>query len=306
MCDDRLVWREGASTEHAIEYRRLTTLRVDARRSGAAYLVAVDLEHRQWEMRLRDEDVARVQTTLDIVDTHLAAAALPPAVMRPLPRVLALIAVALAAPIGQLAVVLIGALAVAWPSQPVIAATSLASLGGFLLAWRDHGLWLNDSLRWTAPALLVCGIALAAVAFANRREQLPPQASRFAGLLAGLVLVAGVAGAVVGGDALDLHNAARTWSWVSVPVLALAGAMALEKRRALRHASATLALAAFFFTYLGSLSFLNRFVADPFLAPAPAVAVTTVSPVPVAEVSLPFEVSSLRLSPTGRFIAVGF
>jgi Zn-dependent protease with chaperone function len=303
--DDRLVWREGAFTEHAIEYRRLTMLRVDARRSGAAHLVAVDLEHRQWEMRLRSEDVARVQTTLDIVDTYLAAAALPPVVMRPLPRVLALIAVTLAAPIGQLAVVLIGAMAVAWPSQPVIAATSLASLGGFLLAWRDHGLWLNDSLRWMAPALLVCGIALAAVAVANRREQLPTQASRFAGLLAGLVLVAGVAGAVLGGDALDLHNAARTWSWVSVPVLALAGAMALERRRALRRASAMLALAVFFFTYLGSLSFLNRFVGDPFLAPAPVVAVTTVSPLPLAEVSLPFEVSSLRLSPAGRFIAVG-
>jgi hypothetical protein len=127
--DDRLVWREGAFTEHAIEYRRLTMLRVDARRSGAAHLVAVDLEHRQWEMRLRSEDIARVQTTLDIVDTCLAAAALPPAVMRPLPRVLALIAVTLAAPIGQLAVVLMGAMAVAWPSQPVIAATSLRIVG---------------------------------------------------------------------------------------------------------------------------------------------------------------------------------
>jgi hypothetical protein len=33
--------------------------------------------------------------------------------------------------------------------------------------------------------------------------------------------------------------------------------------------------------------------------------VTTVSPVPQAEVALPFEVSSLRLSPEGRYIAVG-
>jgi len=33
--------------------------------------------------------------------------------------------------------------------------------------------------------------------------------------------------------------------------------------------------------------------------------VTTVSPAPLAEVSLPFEVSSLRVSPSGRYIAVG-
>jgi Zn-dependent protease with chaperone function len=303
--DKRLVWREGGSTEHAIEYRRLTMLRVDARRSGAAYLVAIDLEHRRWEMVLHGEDVARVQGTLDIVDTQLAAAAPPPAVVRPLPRVLALIALTLAAPLGQLAVVLIGALAVAWPSQPMVAATSLASVGGVVLAWRREGLWLNDNLHWTALALLVCGIGLAAVAVANKREQLPPQIARFTGLLAGLVLVTCGVAAVVTGDTLDLHHAARAWSWVSVLVLALAGAMALERRQALRRLSVALALAAFAFTYLGSLSFLNRFVSDPFLAPARALAVTTVTPTPVAEVALPFEALSLYLSPAGRYIAVG-
>jgi Zn-dependent protease with chaperone function len=303
--DDRLVWREGASTAHAIDYQRLTMLRVDARRSGAAYLVAADLEHRRWEMLLRDEDVARLQVTLDIVDTRLAAAAPPPAVTRHVPRVLALIAVTLAAPIGQLVVVVIGAVAAVWPSQPVIAATSMASLGGFLLAWRDQGLWLNGILHWKALSLLAGAIALAAVAVANRSEQLPPQASRFAGLLAGLVLVTCGAAAVAGGDALDLHHAAHVWSWVSVLMFALAGAVALEKRRVLRHASAALALAACLFVYLGSTAFLVRFASDPFVAPAPAVVVTTVSPSPQTEVALPFEVSSLRLSPEGRYMAVG-
>jgi Zn-dependent protease with chaperone function len=303
--DDRLVWREGARTEHSIDYGGLTMLRVDARRSGAAYLVAVDVEHRRWEMLLRGEDVARVQVTLDIVDTRLAAATPPPAVMRPLPRVLALIALTLAAPLGQLAVVLIGALAAAWPSQPVIAAMSLASLGGFLLAWQNHGLWLNDDPHWMALALLACAIALAAVAFANRREQLPPQVSKFAGLLAALILVACGAAAIISGDTLDLHHAARSWSWVSVLVLAHAGAMALESRRGLRQASTSLALAGLVFIYLGSTSFLERFVKDPFVAPAPAVVVTTASPAPLAEVSLPFEVVSLRLAPAGRFVAVG-
>jgi Zn-dependent protease with chaperone function len=303
--DDRLVWREGARTEHSIDYGRLAMLRVDARRSGAAYLVAVDVEHRRWEMLLRGEDVARVQVTLDIVDTRLATATPPPAVMRPLPRVLALIALTLAAPLGQLAVVLIGALAAAWPSQPVIAAMSLASLGGFVLTWQKQGLWLNDDPHWMALALLACAIALAAVAFANRREQLAPQVSKFAGLLAALILVTCGAAAIISGDSLDLHHAARTWSWVSVLVLAHAGAMALERRRWLREASVALALAGLVFIYFGSMSFLERFVKDPFVAPARAVVVKVVSPAPSTEVSVPFEVVSLRLSSAGRFLAAG-
>jgi Zn-dependent protease with chaperone function len=305
FADDRLVWREGARTEHSIDYGRLTMLRVDARRSGAAYLVAIDVEHRRWEMLLRAEDVARVQVTLDIVDTQLAAATPPPAVMRPLPRVLALIALTLAAPLGQLVVVLVGALAAAWPSQPVIAAISLTSLGGFLLAWQKQGLWLNDDPHWMALALLMCAIALAAVAFANRREQMPPQVSRFAGLLAALILVSGFATVFVSGDALDLHQGARTWSWTSLLVLAHAGAMALERRRWLREASVALAVAGLAFVYLGSTSFLERFVRDPFVAPARAVVVRVVSPAPTAEVSVPFEAASLRLSSSGRFFAVG-
>jgi Zn-dependent protease with chaperone function len=301
--NERLIWREGASTEHAMDYGRLTTLRVDARRSGAACLVAVDVEHRRWEMLLRDEDVARLQVTLDIVDTHLAAAAPPPAVVRHLPRVLALLTLTLAMPLGQLAVVLIGAAAVAWPSQPVIAATGVASLGGFLLAWRDQGLWLNGRPHWTACALLASGLALAAVAVANRREQLAPQVSRFAGLVAGLILVA-CGAAAVAADPLDLHHAAYTWSWVAVLMFALSGTVALETRRALRYASVALALAGLSFVYLGSTGFLDRFVTDPFVAPARAAAVTTVTPSVLTEVSLPFEVSSLRLSPAGRYIAV--
>jgi hypothetical protein len=303
--DDRLVWREGALTEHAIDYRRLTMLRVDPRRSDAAYLVAFDSAHRRWEIPLRREDVARLQATLDIVDTRLATAAPPLGVMRPLPRLLALLTLILAAPIGQLAVVVIGAVAAAWPSQPAVAAASLASLGGFVLAWRDHGLRFLVSQHGMPLGLFACGVLLAVVAVVNKREQLSPQVSRFAGLLAALILVVCGAAAVVDGDAFDLHHVAQGWSWMSVLMLALAGSIALERQRAIRYTSAALAIAALLVTYVGSGSFLDRFVSDPFLAPAPAVVMKTVSPAPLAEMSIPFEVSSLRLSPEGRYIAVG-
>src|SRR5262249_6605887 len=92
--------------------------------------------------------------------------------------------------------------------------------------------------------------------------------------------------------------------WASVLMLAFAGAVALERRRGLQYASAALALTGLLFVYFGSTAFLNRFVTDPFIAPARAVALTSVSPAALAEVSLPFEVSSLRLSPAGRYMAV--
>src|SRR5262249_7360109 len=159
-------------------------------------------------------------------------------------------------------------------------------------AWQKQGLWVNDDLHWTAFALLVCAIALGAVAFANRREQLAPQVSKFAGLLAALILVTSGAVAIISGDFLDLHHAARTWSWESVLVLAHAGAMALERRRWLREASVALGVAGLVFIYLGSMSFLERFVKDPFVARAPGIVVKTVSPPSLAEASVPFEVST--------------
>jgi Zn-dependent protease with chaperone function len=303
--DDRLLWREGPSTEYSIDYRWLTMLRVDARGAGAAHLVAVDAEHRRWDMLLRREDVARVQATLDIVDTRLAAAAPPPRVMRPLPRVLALMALTLAATNHQLAVAIVGALTVAWPLTPVTAAMALASLGGTVLNWRDHGLWMNDSQHWTALALLACGVGLAAVTVANRQERMPPLVSKLSEVLASLFLATCAAVVFAGGDAIDLHRVAHGWPSASILVLALAGALSVEKRRPHRYASAALALAGLASVYLGSPGFLDRFVTDPFIAPAPAITAHTISPVPFAEMSVPFEVSSLRVSPTGRTIAVG-
>jgi hypothetical protein len=56
--------------------------------------------------------------------------------------------------------------------------------------------------------------------------------------------------------------------------------------------------------FLGSTTFLDRFVKDPFLAPAGAVTVRTVAGASLADVPVPFEVAELWLSPAGRYLAL--
>jgi hypothetical protein len=57
--------------------------------------------------------------------------------------------------------------------------------------------------------------------------------------------------------------------------------------------------------FLGSTTFLGRFVDDPFLAPADPIAVATLSRFsPVATFTVPFEATQLWLSPTGRYVAL--
>ena len=55
--------------------------------------------------------------------------------------------------------------------------------------------------------------------------------------------------------------------------------------------------------FLGSTTFLGRFVDDPFLAPSEPITVTTLLS-PVATFTVPFEATQLWLSPTGRYVAL--
>jgi len=302
--DNRLVWSESETTHHTIGYGQLTMLRVDARPSGATRLLAVDSGGRRWEIALQPADVARAQATLDIVDTRLAAAAAPPVISASASRALALIAVLFALAIGQLPVSLVAAMAFAWPALSLTAAAGAASVGGAALMLREHSLLMNDSQGWTALALLACGLGLLAVSIANRREPTPAIASKLAGLLAVAAFLAWCAIALSGVDAIDLHQAARAWPSAAILTLALAGAFAFERGRAVRRASAPVALAGCLAVFLGSTTFLDRFVKDPFLAPAGAVTVRTLAGASLADVPVPFEVAELWLSPAGRYMAL--
>jgi hypothetical protein len=302
--DDRLQWNEGPSASDTIDYSQVTMLRVDARRSGAARLVAVDAANRRREIVLRSSDVARAQATLDIVDTRLAAATVQPVVSLVLARVLALMALLAALPIAQFTVAMLGWIAVLRPAASVTAAAGAASAGAAALIWRDHSEWMTDTQPWIALALMMCGVSLIAVSIANRRERAPALFLPLAGLLAfGTVVVWGAI-ALSGSDAIGLHSAALEWPAAAVLPLALAGAFAFARWKPLRYASGPLAAAGFVAVGLGSSGFLHRFASDPFLTPAAPATVTTVDADARAEFRVPFVVSALRLSPAGQFVAL--
>jgi Zn-dependent protease with chaperone function len=303
--DDRLLWNEGPSASHSLDYAHVTMLRVDARRSGATRLVAVDRANRRWEMVLRPSDVARAQATLDIVDTRLAAAAGPPVVSLALSRALAIIAVIAALTITQVPVALLAWIAIVLPAPSVTAAAGAASVGAAALIWRDHAVWMKDTQPWVALALMICGLSLIGVSIANRREKTPAFVPTLASLLALGTVVAWGAIVFSGIDAIDLHYAALEWPSAAVLSLALAGAFALARWRSLPYASVSLAMAGFIAVALGSTTFLHRFANDPFLPPNGSVKVTTVPAEAWAEFQVPFAVTALRLSPAGHFVALG-
>lgn len=107
-----------------------------------------------------------------------------------------------------------------------------------------------------------------------------------------------------GADAIDLHRTVRGWPSEVVLPLALAAALAFEHRRAVRYLAAPIAVIGVVAGFAGSTVFLDRFGHDPFLAPAVAVSVKTIAGPALNEFSVPFDVSDLRVSSSGRYVAL--
>src|SRR5207247_9566182 len=72
-----------------------------------------------------------------------------------------------------------------------------------------------------------------------------------------------------------------------------------------RYAAMPWMFGAALFTAAGTTTFLNLFCDDPFLAAAPRATVRTVSRQPSAEFAIPFSADTVRVSPDGRFVALG-
>ena len=124
------------------------------------------------------------------------------------------------------------------------------------------------------------------------------------------VLAAGAAlgMAVIGVGGLSwvrLHQGARATPAALVLLTAVATACWTRRSRpAFRRAAFVSTLAAVAVAVLGSHLFLDRAVRDPFLVAAPPATWTTLDRPAAVEFDVPFEVESLRLSPTGRLAAI--
>ena len=305
---ERLLWHDSHSSSRPIDYAHLTELRVEARRSRAPQLVAVDSQHKRRQLDLSPSDVARAQAVLDVIDTRLGRAAAPPAASQALARVVMATIMIGAAMAGQYSVVIAGCLAVARPASPLAAAAGVAAVGGAALTWRDHGFGGGGgggADPWVPAASLLCGLILIGMAIANRRDRVPGITLKLVGVLAVCALLAWGFLLASGIGAFDLYTSSRDWPAAGVLALGLAGALALNTSRRARYASVPVALAGLLAGFLGSTSFLDRFVHDPFLAPAGAVTIRTIETDATSEFRVPFQVTELWLSPNLSHVAVG-
>lgn len=126
-------------------------------------------------------------------------------------------------------------------------------------------------------------------------------------MVAALAVAAALGWAIVallGVSSIDIHRNLREWPSVTTLTLACAGALALERSRKVRAGSLGLALAGLCAAYAGSTDFVDRFVADPFVAPAPVVNITMQTTSPVGKFSIDFYPSAMWLSPSGEYMAL--
>jgi Zn-dependent protease with chaperone function len=302
--EDRLVWNEHGTACHTIPYARLTMIRVDAKSATIPRLVAVDAADRRWELALDGGEVARAQATLDIVDSHLGAAAAPPAVSLLLPRLIAFTALTTSLTLHPWPTALIAVLAAIMPVLPVVGAAGAASVGAAAITFRESTAWGTDWQPWTASVLLAAGVLFIIVNVANRREPIPKRAHAFVWLVAAGTITSWGVIAMSAHNAIDLHRAFNTWPSATVFALALGAALAFMPRRQARYASVVALAAGLMALAVGSTAFLDRFVDDPFLAQGQRLNVRTVTGDAISEFSVPFEVNRLSISPAGGFVAL--
>jgi len=298
--EDQLEWGEAGSTIRTLEYAQLAELRIRAHAFGKPRLVAMD-STRRLEMALAPNDIARMQSVLDIVDTRLAKAEAPAVVPFRIRRVLSLLAIFAGMSVGQMSVLITGLLELVRPAPQMAAALGASALGAAVLRWHDGGAWYNPF--WILLTLLLSGAALIGVAVANRGEAPRKITPRLMAVLAGcsvfmwaLVLMHGV-------NALELHRSAREWPGVFILTLAMAGALALSPSPRMRWVAAPVALTALFAGFLRLDTFADRFVKDSFVSPASALSVTAVTDAPVGEFVVEFPVSQTWISKNGSFVA---
>jgi Zn-dependent protease with chaperone function len=304
--DDRLELHEGSSMTHAIRYQSLRELRIDVRSSAAPQLLAVDSAARRWTIPLQTGDVARAQGILDVIDGHLGKAESTEPALVPLniTRLLMLILIVGGMAVGQLSLLLIGSLALAQPVSQIATAAGVSALAAAVLAWRDGLFWqVGDFSVWLPVTLSLCGTAVIATAFANRHNAPREAGTKLLGVLAASASLAWATVGFSGTAAIDFHRNVREWPAVVVLTLGCAGALAYARPRKARWAALPVALIGIVAGYIGSTGFVDRFVDDSFVAPAPTIDLRTPATSPLNEFSVDFYPSLLRLSPSGQYVA---
>ena len=307
--DESLEYVEGASASYRLRYDRLSELRIAVTRTGETSLLAADRTGHRWEMPLRTEDVPRIQAVLDIVDARVETKAPASTIQPVLVRLATFTVFIISINAGLFAVALVLGLTLMRPEAPLVAAAGAGAMAGAVLTWRDaapgFGFIPDEFKTIFAAVLFIAGALLVVLAYVRRRDEVPPPVWKLVGVVAAVTLASWVLPLLAGSgiDAISLHQAAREWPSSVVLPMALAGAMMWSARKMLRVASAVVAvIASTTAVAVGSQAFLDRFGGDLFLVPVADVKVRTLGS-PIKEVTVPFGISELQLSPNGQSIA---
>jgi hypothetical protein len=300
---DRLQWREQEGIAHLLSYAHLNELRVHANATGATTLVAVERGGRRWELKLDAAEASRVQSILDAVDARLSD---PPAAQHGQHLVLlaASVAALCAVWLGQLAAAVLALSACVQRGRALAAAAAAAAVCAVVLIASNAPLDGADSF-WPMAGLVVASVGLTIGALWSREESGSVRARLVFGALS-VCAAASVAVVLARGDnAVRLYQASQELPAATVLPLALAAAMCLATRRAVRVAAAPVAAAGLAVAAIGTQTFLYAVGTDPFLVGGGAsLIIETLGGPTLADVTLDVQGLDLRVSPGGRYLAV--
>jgi Zn-dependent protease with chaperone function len=301
--EERLDWHEGNAAVHALSYGHLTEVRLDVRPSGPARLLVVERAGRRWEMLLQENDVARAQAVLDVVDGRLSNPVAPANPWGGADRWLLVLAATVALAATQIAAAIVAFLAMIKPRPPVVAATGAASLIAAGLSLRDPAFPGADIEPLMTLLLTLVGIALCWNAWTTRSDEESRGSVPLVMVLGGLAALVCLATLGEGFEAVRLHQATRAFPGAAIFPAALAGALIC-----FRGASARLSAVATFIVGIaaaltGSTQFLDRFGRDPLLLPSEPIQQVHLGRTHDVEFALPFYATDVRLSPGGARLA---
>lgn len=298
---DRLEWNEGPASSHTIAYQSLTEARVDASEFRVTRLIVVDAGGRRWELPLRAEDVGKVQSALDAVDTHIHP---PPPV-----KTLASILIRLGGLFSTLAVILAGyfapaivtLLGVFQPTAPIVAATAATLWFTVLQLWMGRGFARNPG---AAGGLIGSAIVMTWAAYKMRAEKGRPWTWRLVNSVGLLAVLALIPFGLAIDSAIQIREVATTWTVAAVLAMAFSVANAFRRGARARTASIIMALVAAACAFPGTATFVDWFVKDPLLLRAPEAAERRFEVTPRIDFTLDSYPNDIVLSPTGTALAV--
>jgi hypothetical protein len=254
-------------------------------------------------MPSRAQDAAALQSVLDRVDGRLAAPARSVAIAAPLTRIVAIFGCTLAAMLGQFAFALVAILAALAPAAAMLYAAGAAALVTAAVILAHSG---EDAATKVTFAFIVGVLGAGFVLMARRRGADATQPPRFAIVIIAAAAFGATAGVMLGGlDPIRLHQGARDLPAAPVLLVALAAACwGWRQRPQVRYVPLAAALTGATIVAAGSTPFLEYVGRDPFLVHAAPLRWAIADAEPETSFDLPFEIESLRLSPSGVLAAV--